>query len=206
MQTRIIIRTALRSFLACALATASIASTAAVINVDTNATWLTTNAAPAAGWNTNAAFDTSAWRNATVVIPACQAGTDCIWYDGQFSATGSTWFRQTFTLSDPVISGLLSGGVDDDADIFINGTRVLNDVNGSAGNFGPLDVTSLLVSGTNLIAVYATDNIPVYGQNHAYVSRLTITTRDTNVPEPTTLGLLGLGLAGVGFARRKRLA
>jgi len=32
------------------------------------------------------------------------------------------------------------------------------------------------------------------------------TTAGTQIPEPMTLGILGLGLAGIGFARRKRAA
>ncbi len=34
---------------------------------------------------------------------------------------------------------------------------------------------------------------------------LTLNTRDSQIPEPTTVALMGLGLAGVGFARKRRL-
>lgn len=192
-----------RNFLVCVLATASITSSAAVVGVGTDATWLATNSAPAAGWNTNASFNTSTWVNATVNIPSCQTASDCIWFDGQFSATADAWFRKTFSLTDPVSSAFLSGGVDDDADIFINGTQVFNNHDGFAGNFGPFDVTSLLIVGTNLIAVHATDNIAQFGQNHTYVSLLTVNTRVASVPVPGVLSLVLIGLVGLFTARRK---
>ena len=194
----------IRGLATCVLATVSLGSGAAVINVATDTTWLTTNAAPAATWNTDPAFNTSTWINANVVIPACQSGRDCIWFDGQFSATGNAWFRKTFSLTDPVISAFLTGGVDDDADIFINGNQVLSDHSGQASNFGPLDIASFLVSGVNLIAVHAIDNIPVFGQNHAFVALLTIDTRTNAVPIPGVLSLVLLGLGGLVVTRRPR--
>jgi PEP-CTERM motif-containing protein len=36
------------------------------------------------------------------------------------------------------------------------------------------------------------------------LDNVVLTGQAAGVPEPATLGLLGLGLAGVGFARRKR--
>lgn len=188
-----------RCIAACLLATASVCGSAAVITIGTDASWLATNVAPAATWNTDAAFDTSTWINASVNIPSCQPLSDCIWYDGQFSATGNAWLRKTFNLSGPASSAILVGGVDDDADIFVNGVLVLSDHNGFAANFGPLDVTSLLVPGVNLIAVNATDNIPVFGQNHDFVALLTV-----NVPLPGVLSLFLIGLGGLVIARRPR--
>ena len=187
------------------LVTASVGGNAAVINIATDASWLVTNAAPAATWNTDPTFNTATWINANVLpIPGCSGLFSCIWYDGQFSATADAWFRKTFSLTDPVSSAVLVGGVDDDADVFVNGIQVLNDHNGTAANFGPLDVTALLVSGVNLIAVHATDNIQVFGQNHAFEAALTGNTRVAAVPLPSVLNLFLIGFGGLVVVRRQR--
>lgn len=181
-------------------------ATATLLTVNTDSSWLATNSAPAPAWNSDASFDTTGWINASVNVPACQNGADCIWYDGQFSATQFAWLRKTFTISDPVLSAVLSGGVDDDADIYVNGSLVFSDHNGFAQNFGPIDVASFLVQGVNLIAVAAADNFPVFGQNHDFVARVQIETQNT-VPEPASLLLLASGgvvLTLLRFRTRRR--
>ena len=85
--------------------------TAVAFTVKTDSSWLATNVAPAATWNTDPSFNTTGWINATVNIPACASGADCIWYDGQFSATRFVWLRKTFTLSNPVSTAVLLGGI-----------------------------------------------------------------------------------------------
>ena len=193
--------------LASALAVgAASTATAAPLVINTDGSWLATNLEPGAEWNTNPSFDTSGWLNATVVIPACHgAGLgDCIWYDEQFSATQTAWLRQTFTISSPVVSAFLVGGVDDDADIYLNGFLVFSNHDGFAANYGPLDVAQYLLQGVNLIAVRAWDNIPVYGQNHAFLASLNVQKPET-VPEPaSSLVLLGSAVAGLALFRRKR--
>lgn len=178
---------------------------ASPLTINTNASWLATNVAPAAGWNTNLLFNTVGWTNAVVVIPDCHGPGlgDCIWYDGQFSATGFVWLRQTFTISSPVVSAFLIGGIDDDGDIYVNGTLVYSDHNGFAQNYGPIDITAYLVQGANFIAVNASDNIPQFGQNHAFLASLQIETQ-TPVPEPASLLLVAPGLATLVFLRRRR--
>ena len=172
--------------------------TAVAQTIVTDSSWLATNAAPAAGWNTDPSFDTTGWINAFVITPACANGADCIWYDGQNSATQFAWLRKTFTISNPVSTAVLVGGIDDDCDIYVNGTLVLGDHNGLAGSFGPIDVAPFLVQGVNLIAAAVQDN-PAFGQQHAFEAALTVTTIVQSVPVPTLspwmFALLALALA-----------
>lgn len=189
---------------ALALGAASTAS-AVPVTIDTDTSWLVTNASPASTWNTDPSFDTTGWINATVQLrPECTVAP-CIWYDGQFSSTQFVWLRRVFTLSDPVSAAFLVGGVDDDADIYLNGALVFSDHDGFATAFGPLDIAALLVPGINLIAVAASDNFPVFGQNHAFAASLQIQTRTPNrIPEPPSLVLLGVGLAALAFLQRRQ--
>jgi hypothetical protein len=197
--------------LAVALAVGVVSTaSASTLTINTDASWLATNVAPAAGWNTNPLFNTAGWINAFVFNTQpepCYMGASCIWYDGQFSATRYVWLRKTFTISDPVSVASLTGGVDDDVDIYVNGTLVYADHNGFAegGLSNPLDLTAFLVQGVNLIAVAAEDNIPVYGQNHTFVAHLQIES-PTAVPEPASLLLLAPGLAALLRRRRQSKA
>jgi hypothetical protein len=187
-------------------ATSTANAVALTINTDTS--WLATNALPAATWNTNPSFNTTGWVNAFVstVTPApCFNGADCIWYDDQTSATQFAWLRKTFTISAPVSSAVINGGIDDDGDIYVNGTLVYSSHNGTAGSFGPIDVAPYLVQGVNLIAVAAEDNFQ-FGHNHVFVASLQV---QTIVPVPTLspwmLAILALALASfaIPFVRRR---
>jgi hypothetical protein len=187
---------------------AASAAHAATLTINTDSSWLATNTLPAATWNTDPSFNTTGWINASVNIPACGSGADCIWYDGQFSATRFVWLRKTFTISNPVAAAVLVGGIDDDADIYVNGTRVFNDHNGSSQAFGPINVAPFLVQGVNLIAVAAEDNIPVFGQNHDFVASLQVQTLDPVVPVPTLslwmLALVTIALASIAVLSIRR--
>jgi len=192
--------------LAFALAVAvACTETAVAQTINTDGSWLATNTAPAATWNTDPSFNTAGWVNASVNIPACFSGADCIWYDGQFSATRFVWLRKTFTISSPVSSAFLAGGIDDDADVFVNGHLVFNDHNGTSQGFGPIDVAPFLVQGVNLIAVAGEDNIPGFGQNHDFVASLAVV-RSVQVPtlSPGMFATLALALASIAilFIRR----
>ena len=193
-----------QALLAFALAVgAASTATAAPLIINTDTSWLATNALPAPTWESDPLFDTTGWVNAVDLgIPGCPGGAACIWYDGQFSGTQFAWLRKTFTISDPILTALLIGGVDDDADVYINGALVYSDHNGTAQNFGPLNVAAFLTQGVNVIAVAAADNFPQFGQNHAFAASLQIET--TRVPEPASFLLLALGLAGLGFSHRKK--
>ena len=176
----------------------------------TDATWKVTATAPTGDWNSAAGFDTSTWQAATVLYnvadylgPSYTA--QGIWSSGgQYSDTETSfWARQVWHLNALPISASLSGGVDDDIDLWVNGVQVISDHNGFANSLSVADLLPYLTLGDNLVAYAATDNWPVYGYNHSSWVQIDGQIAAA-VPEPETYALMLAGLAAVGFTIRRR--
>src|SRR5205823_11769570 len=86
--------------------------------------------------------------------------------------------------------------LDDNGDVFINGTQIIDDHGGGASNFDLTLDPSLFRVGQNLIAVHGIDTI-------APDNSIGVNMSIDVVPEPSTLGGMACG-GGLLFCRRHR--
>jgi hypothetical protein len=113
------------------------------------------------GWNSQLSFDDSSaagWNDAVFVFSNPRQGP-AIWSDGTGrDGQSPAYFRKRFEVGGVPTSALLDLFVDDDAQIYINGSLVVNDSDGGATSLSDLVVASALVPGSNLIALKAHDS------------------------------------------------
>jgi len=111
-------------------------------------------------------FDDSSWVNAASPANGCGYNSH-LWQKGTFEVTDmwssnasyGVYLRKTFLLENKTItSAILSSWCDDDYELYVNGTLLISEMNGSAGPDDEIDIKNYLLPGkTNVIAVYGQD-------------------------------------------------
>jgi hypothetical protein len=152
---------------------------AQTVAIATDATWRAINPKPPTGWNTDVAFDDSDAAGWEFAVTDTKPNNH-IWYESISSdqAPANAWFRKVFTLDSPVLAASTLIWLDDNGQVYINGSKIVDD-NGSGGSSYDLTLDPTLFRiGQNLIAIHGVDEYTPY---HTVGMELTL-----SVPEPNT--------------------
>ena len=161
------------------------------------------------GWNTSPVYDDSDAAGWHTPVERDESGYGAtlhnnIWADDEGIGQTPAYFRKQFFLSalptaawfGSNIPNDFSNVVDDDVQIYINGSLVFDDTDGQATFYPVTDILGYLQAGDNLIAVKAHDSVG--GNEH-----FSLALQAVDIPEPNGLLLALSAAAALAISRRR---
>lgn len=142
---------------------------------ETDASWRVSEADPGVGW-TESTFDDTAFVAASETGSVVVDGNSLkmIWSP---AISDDIWLRKTISLEGRPATARLDALADDDMELFVNGVRLVNDANLSPTTVTNIEIASMLMAGTNVIAARVSSAVGDRG----FAGRLEMDTESTDV-------------------------